>query len=98
MVKLTTIPVRARYRSAMDLIVEPSGWALWGGARMRCALGRAGISAAKREGDGASPAGSFLMRGLLYRPDREALPSTGLPVRAIARHRRLVRRSGRSGL
>ncbi len=69
----------------MDLIVEPLGWALWGGARMRCALGRAGISAAKREGDGASPAGSFLMRGLLYRPDREALPSTKLPVRAIAR-------------
>jgi len=92
MVKLTTIPVsaarggeRVRYRSIMDLMVEPSGWALWGGKRLRCALGRAGVRSDKREGDGASPAGSFLMRRLLYRPDREALPLTKLPVRVLAR-------------
>jgi len=90
MVKLTTIPVsatrraRVRYRGGMDLMVEPSGWALWGNKRLACALGRAGISRRKREGDGASPAGSFLMRRLLYRPDREALPLTKLPVRALA--------------
>lgn len=69
----------------MDLIVAPSGWALWGGKRLRCALGRAGIAKAKREGDGASPAGAFLMRRVLYRPDREALPLTGLPARALGR-------------
>jgi len=50
---------------------------------MRCALGRAGVSARKREGDGASPAGSFLMRRLMYRPDRESRPSTKLPLRAM---------------
>ena len=69
----------------MDLIVEPSGWALWGGKRLHCALGRAGISIHKREGDGASPAGSFPMRRLFYRADRVTQLASGLPMRAIAR-------------
>lgn len=65
-------------------MVSGDGWALWNGRRIKCALGRAGVSAKKREGDGASPAGSFLMRRLLYRPDREGPPLTKLPARAIA--------------
>jgi L,D-peptidoglycan transpeptidase YkuD (ErfK/YbiS/YcfS/YnhG family) len=68
----------------MDLAVLGDGYAMWNGRRLKCALGRAGISRRKREGDGASPAGSFLMRRLLYRPDREDRPLTGLPARAIA--------------
>ncbi len=67
----------------MDLAVSGDGWALWNGRRMRCALGRAGVSAQKREGDGASPAGSFAMRKLLYRPGRESRPSTKLAMRAL---------------
>ena len=41
-----------------------------------CALGRSGIVAAakKREGDGATPAGRFALRGGFYRADRLALP------------------------
>ena len=69
----------------MDLVVNAAGTALWGARQMRCAIGRSGVSAAKREGDGATPTGSFAMRFLLYRPDREALPQTRLPRRAIAR-------------
>jgi L,D-peptidoglycan transpeptidase YkuD (ErfK/YbiS/YcfS/YnhG family) len=48
----------------------------------RCALGPAGVAAAaaKREGDGASPAGAWPLRRVLYRPDRRAPPSTALPV------------------
>lgn len=68
----------------MDLIVERGGTAEWEMRRLRCALGRSGVSAAKREGDGATPAGSFLMRRLLYRPDRVAAPPTRLGVSAIA--------------
>lgn len=50
------------------------------GLGARCAIGRSGMVAAdeKREGDGASPIGSWPMRHLLYRPDREARPRTGL--------------------
>ncbi len=68
----------------MDLLVNATGLAHWNGRPLRCAIGRAGISAAKREGDGATPAGSFAMRFVLYRPDREMPPQTALPCRAIA--------------
>ncbi|WP_119460557.1 L,D-transpeptidase family protein [Rhodospirillaceae bacterium SYSU D60014] len=60
------------------------GRALWGGRSFRCTLGRAGIRTDKREGDGATPTGRFLLRRVLYRPDRMARPETGLPVEAIA--------------
>jgi len=68
----------------MDLVVDSSVFAAWGSWRMRCALGRSGISDQKREGDGATPAGAFAMRQLLYRPDREMRPRTALPIAAIA--------------
>lgn len=68
----------------MDLLVYADGTALWSGRKLRCALGRSGIGRKKREGDGATPAGSFVMRRLLYRPDRLAPPPTGLPSSPIA--------------
>lgn len=46
-----------------------------------CALGRAGISFAKREGDGATPAGPLPLVSVLYRADRIGRPATRLPVR-----------------
>lgn len=66
-----------------DLIVAPSGdrWTLTAlSGRWRCAVGRGGISADKREGDGATPIGCWPLRRLLYRPDREERPETGLPL------------------
>ena len=56
------------------------------GRRVRCALGRSGVrpSADKREGDGASPLGVWPIRRVLYRPDREPAPETGLPVAPLA--------------
>ncbi|MGL4494873.1 MAG: L,D-transpeptidase family protein [Beijerinckiaceae bacterium] len=47
-----------------------------------CAIGRTGISAAKREGDGASPRGVFRLIALYHRPDRPR-PRTGLPLKRI---------------
>lgn len=67
----------------MDLLVNASGVAHWNGRRLRCAIGRGGISTTKREGDGATPAGSFAMRFLLYRPDRSVPPPTALPRRPL---------------
>jgi L,D-peptidoglycan transpeptidase YkuD (ErfK/YbiS/YcfS/YnhG family) len=47
------------------------------------ALGRGGILANKREGDGGTPRGTFRLRRLWWRPDRMPRPRTLLPVRPI---------------
>ena len=57
---------------------------LWRGRRLRCALGRSGIATAKREGDGATPAGELPLRRLLYRADRLPPPPGSLPREPIA--------------
>lgn len=45
------------------------------GIRMRCAIGKGGIRAVKREGDGATPTGRFPLRRIFYRADRLAAPA-----------------------
>lgn len=51
-----------------------------------CVLGRTGRRARKREGDGATPLGSFHLLHVLYRPDRVRRPRTALPVQPIGPH------------
>jgi L,D-peptidoglycan transpeptidase YkuD (ErfK/YbiS/YcfS/YnhG family) len=48
-------------------------------------LGRAGIRANKREGDGATPRGRFRLRRLWWRADRSPKPATLLPTARIDR-------------
>jgi L,D-peptidoglycan transpeptidase YkuD (ErfK/YbiS/YcfS/YnhG family) len=67
----------------MNLIVHPGHTLSWGAQRVRCAIGRGGRRHDKREGDGATPVGSWPMRRLLYRADRLSLPQTALAVSAI---------------
>jgi L,D-peptidoglycan transpeptidase YkuD (ErfK/YbiS/YcfS/YnhG family) len=55
-----------------------------GDAVLPCALGRSGVTRRKREGDGASPAGTWPLRHVLYRPDRIDRPVTKLAVQAIS--------------
>jgi L,D-peptidoglycan transpeptidase YkuD (ErfK/YbiS/YcfS/YnhG family) len=59
---------------------SPEGVLEYAGNRLPCILGRGGIRADKREGDGVTPAGAWPLRRVLYRPDRLAPPSTFLPV------------------
>jgi L,D-peptidoglycan transpeptidase YkuD (ErfK/YbiS/YcfS/YnhG family) len=65
--------------------VLASGWIAYPGGRARCALGRGGVVAAdaKREGDGATPAGLWPLRAAWFRPDRLAPPASALPVHPI---------------
>jgi L,D-peptidoglycan transpeptidase YkuD (ErfK/YbiS/YcfS/YnhG family) len=58
----------------MDILVFPDRTVEWNGERFACALGPAGVTAAKREGDGATPAGCFPLRRVFYRADRIAAP------------------------
>lgn len=50
---------------------------------MRCAIGKNGITVSGREGDGATPAGAFALRHVLYRSDRGQRPSTALQTKPI---------------
>ncbi|HEY1474187.1 MAG TPA: L,D-transpeptidase family protein [Pseudolabrys sp.] len=59
------------------------GVLLAGSLTLPVALGRSGIKANKREGDGATPRGTFRMKRLWWRADRHPRPATLLPVRRI---------------
>ncbi len=48
-----------------------------------CSIGPAGITYNKSEGDGATPAGRWPMRYVMYRADRVVRPITRLPVERI---------------
>jgi L,D-peptidoglycan transpeptidase YkuD (ErfK/YbiS/YcfS/YnhG family) len=59
------------------------GWLTAGTMRIPVTLGRGGILANKREGDGGTPAGTFRPVRLWWRADRLPRPRTMLPVRRI---------------
>lgn len=59
------------------------GWLRAGPLTIPVALGRGGIKANKREGDGGTPQGRFRPLRLWWRPDRLRRPHTSLPARRI---------------
>lgn len=65
-----------------DIVVTRWG-ARFMGRHLPCAVGRGGIGAQKREGDGMTPAGVHAIVGMFYRPDRIAragLPGWARPI------------------
>jgi len=52
----------------------------WPSGLARAAVGAGGVSRTKKEGDGATPAGTFSLPFGMYRPDRISLPKTDLPI------------------
>jgi L,D-peptidoglycan transpeptidase YkuD (ErfK/YbiS/YcfS/YnhG family) len=61
----------------------PNGILACGGLRFPCVVGRSGRRPDKREGDGATPVGRFVLREVFYRRDRLLRPRTRLPVAAL---------------
>lgn len=56
------------------MVLTPMGLR-FSGRVIPCAIGKTGVTATKREGDGATPAGVMRITGLWYRPDRLARPA-----------------------
>jgi L,D-peptidoglycan transpeptidase YkuD (ErfK/YbiS/YcfS/YnhG family) len=59
------------------------GWLVAGQLSLPVALGRGGIKANKREGDGATPRGTFRLKRLWWRAGRHPRPATLLQVKRI---------------
>lgn len=74
---LPVIHVRARPGN------RSQGVLIAGSLALPVALGRGGIKANKREGDGATPRGSFRLKRLWWRAGRHPRPATLLPVTRI---------------
>jgi len=83
----TRNPTRRTTLTRIDVSRRPGnptkGLVAAGPLRIAAALGRSGIAAGKREGDGATPAGRFRPVRLWWRADRLPRPRTALPVRRI---------------
>jgi len=56
------------------------GYLHWPGGETRAAVGAAGVSSTKKEGDKATPAGTFPLPFGMYRPDHIHVPDTSLPM------------------
>ncbi|OHV83363.1 L,D-transpeptidase [Ensifer sp. LCM 4579] len=68
------ILVRAAPRDRRRALVQ------FGGRTVEAAIGRSGVTALKREGDGATPRGSMRLIGGYVRRDRVRMPPTRLPL------------------
>jgi L,D-peptidoglycan transpeptidase YkuD (ErfK/YbiS/YcfS/YnhG family) len=79
MPKLSLSTIRVRTRPGR----RSHGWLFAGPLALPVALGRTGIKADKREGDGGTPRGIFHPVRLWWRADRLPRPPTSLPVRRI---------------
>lgn len=68
----------------VDVVVTPDGQARFGNSVFACALGKAGVTVDKREGDLKTPVGAWPVLEVFYRPDRLLPPVTRLPCRALS--------------
>jgi L,D-peptidoglycan transpeptidase YkuD (ErfK/YbiS/YcfS/YnhG family) len=81
---VTALPVVGVARAVVrDDLEYRDGRLIWPGGSARAAVGRAGVTMHKTEGDGATPAGTFPLLRAFYRADRIAAPQSGLPAQAL---------------
>ena len=75
---------KGRERTVLEVRAKPgaksAGVLRLGARHWPCALGHGMMAARKREGDGATPLGTWELRQVFYRPDRMTRPITGLPL------------------
>jgi L,D-peptidoglycan transpeptidase YkuD (ErfK/YbiS/YcfS/YnhG family) len=90
-IRFRQVGLRMRRISLGTISVSPrpgrrsQGWLRAGSRVVPVALGRAGVKADKREGDGGTPRGCYHPVALWWRADRLRRPQTLLPARRIGR-------------
>lgn len=67
----------------MNLVLKKRSHLWWGESLLPCTWGRGGIRENKKEGDGATPIGTFPFRKVFYRADRLETPKTCLPLNLL---------------
>jgi L,D-peptidoglycan transpeptidase YkuD (ErfK/YbiS/YcfS/YnhG family) len=75
----------ARITVLADPLHRQQGWLIAGPLRFRVSLGRSGITRCKREGDGATPAGSWRLLQAFVRRDGYRFGASGLKTKPIRR-------------
>jgi L,D-peptidoglycan transpeptidase YkuD (ErfK/YbiS/YcfS/YnhG family) len=79
-------PKRGVVRLLVISAASSAGIIRCGNFQFPAAIGKNGVRARKREGDGATPLGVWPAIRVYYRPDRSARPSTALPVTPVRPH------------
>ncbi len=64
--------------------IDKASQLIFRGRQYKCSIGYNGAKLKKREGDGTTPVGNFLIRKILYRPDRIDRPISKLPTKALS--------------
>jgi L,D-peptidoglycan transpeptidase YkuD (ErfK/YbiS/YcfS/YnhG family) len=82
--QLTAMRVSVAAQTEPESLEYRAGRLHWSRGSAVAAVGRAGVKADKREGDGATPAGAHPLVSVFYRKDRLEPPTSHLPVRALA--------------
>ena len=67
-------------------IILKNKFLYFGHYKIKCAIGKRGISRDKREGDYCTPVGEFIFESLLYRKDRVKNFKTNIPKKIIKKN------------
>ena len=86
LVKLMPVCLAVAAEAPYETLEYRDGRLRWSGGTAIAAVGRGGVRTDKREGDGATPAGTYPLVFGLFREDRIRPPPSRLPMQPLAPH------------
>ena len=83
-VELMAVRLSQAAQTGAENLEYRDGRLRWSAGSAPAAVGRAGVKVDKHEGDGATPAGTYPLLSILYRPDRIVAPLSRLSLKPLA--------------